>query len=52
VVRGIAIEARRRTANIEFLLDKTRLLYRLRCRFNPRRKNALLSMLQEGAAAI
>jgi Fic family protein len=46
---GIAIEAQRRTAaNVEFLLDKTRLLDRLKGPLNPRQKKALLRMLQEG----
>jgi Fic family protein len=46
---GIAIEAQRRTeARIEFLLDKTRLLDRLRGQFNERQEKALLRMLAEG----
>lgn len=46
---GMAIEAQRRTAaNVEFLLDKTRLLDRLRERLNPRQEKALLSMMREG----
>jgi Fic family protein len=46
---GIAIEAQRRTAaRMEFLLDKTRLLDRLRGRLNPRQEKALLRMLREG----
>jgi Fic family protein len=46
---GIAIEAQRRTAaNIEFLLDKTKLFDRLRGQLNPRQEKALLRMLQEG----
>jgi Fic family protein len=46
---GIAIEAQRRTtANVEFLLDRTRLLDRLKRQLNPRQENALLRMLQEG----
>ena len=46
---GIAIEAQRRTtANIEFLIEKTKLLDRLRGQLNPRQEKALLRMLQEG----
>ena len=46
---GIAIEAQHRTAaRVEFLLDKTRLLDRLRGRLNERQEKALLRMLREG----
>jgi len=46
---GIAIEAQRRTgAHIEFLLDKTRLLDRLRGQLNTRQEKGLLRMLREG----
>jgi Fic family protein len=44
-----AIEAQRRTiARVEFLIDKTRLLDRLRGQLNDRQENALLRMLREG----
>ena len=46
---GIAIEAQHRTAaRVEFLLDKTRLLDRLRGLLNERQEKALLRMLREG----
>ncbi len=46
---GIAIKAQQRTeANVEFLLDKTRLLDRLRGELNERQGKALLRMLREG----
>ena len=46
---GIAIEAQRRTeARVEFLIDKRRLLDRLRGQLNDRQEKALLRMLQEG----
>ena len=46
---GIAIEAQRRTeARIEFLIDKTRLLDRLRGQLNERQEKAMLRMLREG----
>lgn len=46
---GIAIEAQRRTtARVEFLIEKTRLLDRLRGQLNPRQEKALLRMLREG----
>jgi Fic family protein len=46
---GCAIEAQRRTlANIEFLVDKTRLLDRLRGTLNERQEKALLRVLREG----
>ena len=46
---GIAIEAQRRTAGlVDFLLDKTRLLDRLRGQLNPRQEKALLRMFREG----
>lgn len=46
---GITIEAQRRTlARIEFVVDKTKLLDRLRDRLNDRQEKALLRMLREG----
>jgi len=46
---GVAIEAQRRTAAaVEFLIDKTKLLDRLRGRLNTRQEKALLRMLAEG----
>lgn len=46
---GITIEAQRRTlARIEFAVDKTKLLDRLRDRLNDRQVKALLRMLREG----
>jgi Fic family protein len=46
---GIAIEAQKRTeAHVEFLLDKTRLLDRLRGQLNARQEKAILRMLREG----
>jgi len=46
---GIAIEAQRRTtARVEFLIEKTRLLDRLRGQLNPRQEKASLRMLREG----
>jgi Fic family protein len=46
---GVAIEAQRRTASlIEFLLDKTRLLDRLKGQLNERQEKALLRVLREG----
>ena len=46
---GIALEAQRRTAaNIEFLIDKTKLLDRLRGQLNTRQEKALLRILKEG----
>jgi Fic family protein len=46
---SITIEAQRRTeARIEFLIDKTRLLDRLRGELNERQEKALLRMLREG----
>ena len=48
---AIAIEAQLRTiAQVEFLIDKTHLLDRLRGHLNPRQEKALLRMLQEGPA--
>jgi Fic family protein len=45
----IAIEAQERTAaRVEFLIDKTRLLDRLRGQINERQEKALLRMLREG----
>ena len=44
-----AIEAQRRTtARVEFLIDKTRMLDRLRGQLNERQEKALLRMLREG----
>jgi len=44
-----AIEAQRRTtARVEFLIDKTRLLDRLRGQLNDRQQKALMRMLREG----
>lgn len=46
---GIAIEAQIRTvARLEFLIEKTRLLDRLRSQINPRQEKALLRMLRDG----
>jgi Fic family protein len=46
---GMAIEAQRRTeARVEFLLDKTRLLDRIRGKINERQHKALLRMFREG----
>jgi Fic family protein len=46
---GIALEAQQRTlADVEFVLDKTRLLDRFRDRLNPRQLKVLLRILQEG----
>jgi len=46
---GIAIEAQlRTTAQIEFLIDKTKLLDKLRGNMNPRQTKVILRMLQEG----
>ena len=46
---AIALESRNRTeAQVEFLLDKTKLLDGLRGRLNPRQEKALLRMLREG----
>ena len=46
---GIAIEAQRRTAaRVEFLIDKTKLLDRLRGELNERQQKGLLRMLREG----
>ncbi len=46
---GIVIEAQRRTtARVEFLIEKTRLLDRLRGELKPRQEKALLRMLREG----
>lgn len=46
---GIAIEAQRRTtALVEFLIDKTKLLDRLRGELNDRQQKALLRMFREG----
>ena len=46
---GVTIEAQRRTlARIEFVVDKTRLVDRLRDGLNDRQQKALLRMLREG----
>src|SRR2546430_4383889 len=46
---GVAIEAQRRTiAMVEFLIDKTKLLDRLRGQLNERQEKALLRMFREG----
>jgi Fic family protein len=46
---GIALEAQARTqTRVEFLIDKTRLLDRLRDQLNERQEKALLRMLREG----
>ena len=46
---GVTLEAQRRTrAQVEFIVDKTHLLDRLRNRLNTRQEKALLRMLREG----
>jgi Fic family protein len=46
---GVAIEAQRRTlANVEFIVDKTKLLDRLRGQLSPRQEAVILRMLREG----
>jgi len=46
---GVAIEAQRRTiALVEFLIDKTKLLDRLKGQLNPRQEKVLLRMFREG----
>jgi Fic family protein len=46
---GVCLEAQLRTiAQVEFLIDKTKLLDRLRDRLNDRQKAALLRMFREG----
>jgi Fic family protein len=46
---AVVIEAQQRTmAQVEFLLEKTRLLDRLRGQLNPRQEKALQRMLREG----
>jgi Fic family protein len=46
---GIAIEAQRRTiARVEFLIDKTKLLDRLKGQLNERQEKALLRLFREG----
>jgi Fic family protein len=46
---GITIEAQHRTiASIEFLIDKTKLLDRLKSQLNERQEKALLRMFREG----
>ncbi len=46
---GVALEAQKRTeARVEFLIDKTRLLDRMRGQLNERQLKALLRILREG----
>ncbi len=46
---GIALEAQQRTLNqVEFLIDKTKLLDHFRGLLNPRQEKALIRMLNEG----
>lgn len=46
---GVAIEAQRRTIGlVEFLIDKTKLLDRLKGQLNARQEKALLGMFREG----
>lgn len=46
---GVAIEAQRRTiASVEFLIDKTKLLGRLKGQLNARQEKVLLRMFREG----
>jgi Fic family protein len=46
---GIALEAQQRTlASVDFLIEKTRLIDRLRGEINPRQHKAILRMLREG----
>ena len=46
---AVTLEAQRRTiARVDFLIDKTRLLDRLRGQLNERQEKALLRMLREG----
>jgi Fic family protein len=46
---GIALEAQKRTeARVEFLIDKTKLLDRLRGQLNARQEKALLRLLRKG----
>jgi Fic family protein len=46
---GIVLEAQKRTeAHVEFLIDKTKLLDRMRGQWNDRQEKALLRMLREG----
>lgn len=46
---GIALEAQQRTlAHVEFLIDKTKLLDRLRGQLNPRQEAAMVRVLREG----
>ncbi|HLK17379.1 MAG TPA: Fic family protein [Bryobacteraceae bacterium] len=46
---GLALEAQRRTkARVDFMIDKTKLLDRLRSQLNSRQEKALLRMLREG----
>ncbi|MGC2659177.1 MAG: Fic family protein, partial [Bryobacteraceae bacterium] len=46
---GMAIEAQRRTiARLEFLIDKSKLMERMRGKLNRRQEEALLRMLREG----
>jgi Fic family protein len=46
---GVALEAQKRTeAQVEFVIEKTKLLDRLRGRLNARQEKAVLRMLREG----
>ncbi|MBI4902047.1 MAG: Fic family protein [Acidobacteria bacterium] len=46
---GVVLEAQRRTtAQVEFLLDKTRLIDRMRDQWNARQEKAMLRMFREG----
>jgi Fic family protein len=46
---GVAIEAQRRTiATVEFLIDKTKMLDRLKGQLNERQEKALIRMFREG----
>lgn len=46
---GVALEAQRRTeARVRFLIDKTKLLDRLRAQMSKRQEKAILRMLREG----
>ncbi len=48
---GICLEAQQRTiAQVEFLIDKTKLFDRLADRLNPRQRSALLRVFREGPA--
>jgi hypothetical protein len=50
---GVSIEAQRRTTTlVEFLIDKGKLLDRLRGQLNQRQEKTLLRMLREGPDAL